>query len=450
MKNHLYIILSLILCAIIAGISYCQNFKDFGILSAFHERNPDFNHLEILEKRHITPTYSAVVVRAATSDNWYRDMKEGKKFRELYGLLIVSDFGNEKPILLDTFNVKLFYNSRLEIIDLGEDYLTVKGAGAPSKEGLWNAKYFINLDEKKLKKKIKFGNTWIESAIYYDNKLWILACDWRRSILIQLSSPENYCNQNNYNVLEKIDEKSIPVIDRIELVDNRLTLVNDNVKMFIYRDGNWITCHDFSRVKSTSPQDYVIRRSGITVRDDNNDSTFYQIAYQDFELLKKHKPDLEIQPYTTIGCDMKIIPCNVVNNKIWFGNYFYAGEGCEGVGFIGCFDLNSRLYKLYYLDEVVPWSVNTIFADVSNVLARLYHFSEGGTPGQGLLKFEIDAEKATTYPIEELVTTIYGYHNLYFIGCYDAFYILDEESLNKFRFDFDVNENYFIKGIKPF
>ena len=119
-----------------------------------------------------------------------------------------------------------------------------------------------------------------------------------------------------------------------------------------------------------------------------------------------------------------------------------------GFGWIGYFDLEDRSYQLYYLEEVIPWSVRSIFADTKNVLAGLVCYSEYLYTSEGVIKFDFESQQVTTYPIAEPISHIYGCSGVYFLSSTDGFYILDSEQLFHATIDFDIDENYYIKGFQ--
>ena len=48
-------------------------------------------------------------------------------------------------------------------------------------------------------------------------------------------------------------------------------------------------------------------------------------------------------------------------NRLWFGKSFYDGEGRNGVGSFGYFDIDERSYSLTTVPEIADWSTSAIF-----------------------------------------------------------------------------------------
>jgi hypothetical protein len=461
MKNYLKTTFSL-LCKLLAIITItlllqnplsAQTFEDGGILKAFQERNEDFTHVEILEKRYITPRYSAVIAKAANTENWRQARDEGRKYHSKIVILILDKYMPNKTFALDFLETNRFYVSQPQFRDIDSNYVIVPYAGTDSRSP--HAKYFFDAEKRCVVKKINFSDIVINSIIAFGDSVFFTGENYQQSFILNLSNPPAYFQPRMYDFTQilwetkpmlfyslKIEKGELiatgKVWDRGAARHNRYSLTNIGWKLLEFKyipESQW-------------DKNYRIREHGFTMKKENGDTIFYKLPTPNSTKIKEYRPHINFNAFRYYGCGWKIIPADPVNNLIWFGNEFYSGEGCDGVGCIGYFDLISRSYEIFYLKEALQWSASSIYADDTHVIVGLYCFTEGSRPPKGLLKFEKETQTSTKYPINELISAIGGYNGIYFIGSTNRFYVLDNEQLFHVTIDFDIDENYYIKKIQ--
>ena len=103
-------------------------------------------------------------------------------------------------------------------------------------------------------------------------------------------------------------------------------------------------------------------------------------------------------------------------NRLWFGKSFYEGEGRNGVGSFGYFDIDERSYSLTTIPEIADWSTSAIFVDEGLVWIGLTHYTEGADSSGGLLRYDQETGETRIYPIENVITHILGHNDVIYVG----------------------------------
>ena len=103
-------------------------------------------------------------------------------------------------------------------------------------------------------------------------------------------------------------------------------------------------------------------------------------------------------------------------NRLWFGKSFYDGEGRNGVGSFGYFDIDERSYSLATIPEIADWSTSAIFVEEGLVWIGLTHYTEGADSSGGLLRYDQETGETRIYPIENVITHILGHNDVIYVG----------------------------------
>ena len=103
-------------------------------------------------------------------------------------------------------------------------------------------------------------------------------------------------------------------------------------------------------------------------------------------------------------------------NRLWFGKSSYDGEGYNGVGSFGYFDIDQRSYSLTTIPEIADWSTSAIFVEEGLVWIGLTHYTEGADSSGGLLRYDQETGETRIYPIENVITHILGHNDVIYVG----------------------------------
>ena len=115
---------------------------------------------------------------------------------------------------------------------------------------------------------------------------------------------------------------------------------------------------------------------------------FYDLPSSTFEELARYRPASARPEYEKYTYGAEVIgPYQIVENRFWFGQTFYGGEGSTGIGGFGYFDPEEKRYVVFSPPEIIRWSVSTLFVDKENIWLGLMYRGEWGNISGGLLKY---------------------------------------------------------------
>jgi hypothetical protein len=137
-------------------------------------------------------------------------------------------------------------------------------------------------------------------------------------------------------------------------------------------------------------------------------------------------------------------PYQIVGSRIWFGKFFYDGEGHSGVGGLGYFDTTTLQYTWVDIPELVNWSVSAILIEEDAAWVGLVGYGEGEEYGGGLLRYDFKSRTSQKFPVEEVVYQIVRWQDRVYAGTKNGAYQVKGGTLTR-RYRVEPNiDNRFI------
>src|SRR5262245_29140143 len=104
------------------------------------------------------------------------------------------------------------------------------------------------------------------------------------------------------------------------------------------------------------------------------------------------RPHIEAVPLDLLSLEQSIGACHQVGDVIWFGISFYDGEGSEGVGGVGRYDLATKRLEVRRPEELRDASVSHLVHDGDSLWIATHGRYEcvGFPPASGLIRYEWD------------------------------------------------------------
>lgn len=110
------------------------------------------------------------------------------------------------------------------------------------------------------------------------------------------------------------------------------------------------------------------------------------------------RPHVGNVPEDVRRIDQRIGACQRTGDVIWFGIAFYDGEGSEGVGGVGRYDLETKQLEIHRPGELRDASVSHLVHDGDSLwlATRGNYECAGDPPVSGLIEYKWEKRKATT------------------------------------------------------
>jgi len=159
-----------------------------------------------------------------------------------------------------------------------------------------------------------------------------------------------------------------------------------------------------------SKDDFGMRSHGIIETLGPNQTKFYPLPQSTREKYIRLRPeDVQINPFAPDQYERQEVigPYQIEDNRIWFGNSYYDGEGMKGVGEFGYFDTSNRRYTLFSPPEVARYEISAILVEPNRVWIALDRFGEdvSKAPG-GLVRWNRVTHEVQKYTLEFVVDSI--------------------------------------------
>lgn len=174
---------------------------------------------------------------------------------------------------------------------------------------------------------------------------------------------------------------------------------------------------------------------------------FYPLPQPSFELFAERRPERVKQGYTKeyTRLENHVGPWQRAGKKILFGLQFYDGEGANGLGGYGQFDIETKKYELNYLPEIAEWSVSSLYVDDDLLWLGLSRQTEGFHPGNGLVAYNRKSGQIASYPTPGIVNVIRKWRDRIHVGTTQGIVIIGPDKVSTFTLDVDNNgRNYLV------
>lgn len=444
------------------------------IVSVFHTYNGHLERFELLGRKEIDASRSAVAVRATSSGvpapSW-----DVMKRQECFGIFIISNDSDDVLMVVDTFPTRAFRDYEVTLVEATERYLTIAAGRAiagGSKRG-HRTRYFYDLDARKSLRMVEYKGVRVYSMFEFEGSLLFLGSDRNQSVVARLAPRLDFRELDSWEVVDRIGGSEIPVVDSVAARGETLALKGGNVAFVLSPDG-WVEANDRDLLSETpdSAETLSVKRFGpwIPVSDvqdrmtatrelrapansyrvsrkgvyDLVRDTLYEFPRHDYEHLQKYRPRFAGQPdleriYTI--CDM-IGPYQFLGRKIWFGTTFPDAEGATGLGGIGFFDVDEKCYHMHYPKDLADWSTSSIWVGEKYAWVGLVNRSEYNRFPGGLLRYNVRSGETRKYDIDAEIRKIYGFGDDVFVGTSDGVYVISGEETTYVGFDFDIEGRY--------
>ncbi|GMW00563.1 MAG: hypothetical protein AMXMBFR84_17000 [Candidatus Hydrogenedentota bacterium] len=139
--------------------------------------------------------------------------------------------------------------------------------------------------------------------------------------------------------------------------------------------------------------------------------SFHELPPPEYSLLETKRPQYTAvarpgkKEYRyTIQCDIGAYA--VYGNEVIFGTSFYDGEGTTGIGALGYFNLDTKTYRVDYLDELIPYSTTAIHVDRDAIWLGTANRPEGEDVSAGLWRIDRKSNHAQHVNVPKVISKI--------------------------------------------
>jgi len=155
----------------------------------------------------------------------------------------------------------------------------------------------------------------------------------------------------------------------------------------------------------------------------------YSLPQPSYKLFSQWRPKRVRDGYSKddASIESEIGPWQLVDGQLWFGLYFYDGEGSSGIGGYGTFDLATKKYQITYLKEIAGDSSSAILAEPETIWLGLVVQGEGWEFGTGLEKVGRRNNSVVRYKAPGMVNTFVRARDKVYAGTTDGLMVFDDD-----------------------
>jgi hypothetical protein len=135
---------------------------------------------------------------------------------------------------------------------------------------------------------------------------------------------------------------------------------------------------------------------------------FQPLPQPTFEAFAKYRPRRVQDGYTRdiAHFETEVGPFQADGGRLWFGTWFYDGEGTTGVGGHGTFEIESGRWHVVYDRALAEWSSSAILVEPRAVWLGLMRQPEGAAYSGGLLRYDRDTRSMRRFNIPAIIHVI--------------------------------------------
>jgi hypothetical protein len=469
----------------------------YGVVPFFEEFNENLSEFNILERRRINSDYSLVSVRATVPpDKVRRGVPIDELLRqEAFGIFVTESTSSNHHMTIDIFPSGSFHDYTVNMEEVGSDYAVVARRSVDYGYLDGKVKYFYDLRDREVLRKILHDPMDIYSIVQFENTLFFVGSNDRMkqtTVITMLKSPEASESSESYEIIDKIDGRTIPPIRTVDNRGTQLVFVSD-ADEFAFSAGGWKVGRNprpelfkpyptrgevsglpyltlsvplyrvnENTLRVTVPgqpdRRFLIWNSSVSFNSFGGEKSngIYEITGDAHKFHELPRPDYEMfercRPATVASAskdyrftiDADIGAFQLTDNKIWLGTRFYDGEWTTGVGGLGYFDVGTRQYHMTYPREIVDWSASSIYVDAPQIWLGLVCHTEGCDIAGGLIRYDRQSETITKYPVPNVINVIGRFGDSLYLGMSEGICILRNGRLTHVGFTFDIDGKYVV------
>jgi hypothetical protein len=148
-------------------------------------------------------------------------------------------------------------------------------------------------------------------------------------------------------------------------------------------------------------------------------------------------------PRSQVMVEETIGPAQVVGSRLWFGKYFYSGEGYWGAGGFGYFDAVTRRFRILSPPEIRNASVFALRIDGTTAWLALGQKGEWGDSGEGVVRVDTQTLRVRKYMVPGMGTSFARYGDRLYVGTSEGLsMILPNDQTEHFFIDLNRDRTY--------
>ena len=471
--------------------SNSQNVAPF--LTFFRAFNARLEEFEFGDKKRISGSWSAVLIRATSSRATISEVRQDNRqllMQEAFGVFLTRDDEPDLVIALDVLPSQRFLDYEVHIIEAGPQYLVISKGGGTYGMDDGRTRYFYDLESRRLLGKVSYYGMSLSSIAEYEGDLYFVGSGDRTTTVITRLKHDATSPLHDYRIINRIDGQPVPLIDTVKVDRNALVLTNES-NQYSLSGGEWKvaanpnpTEYQWNPPTGALPElpetgfwvpVYKVRQNLVQVdrgsnsprklliwdADISSNSSAQGIAPGILDLTGKERHAYPISPATNESFqrhrpgwiktqrgqfpdkyDQNIGPFQFVGDQLWFGITFYDGEGTSGIGGVGYFDTRSNQFHIDHYPEIADWSATALLVEDDYLWVGLTQRPEGSAVPGGLARIARRNGKVTKYNVPAIVRRIVSWNHSIYMGTSEGIFVLSQDKLNHLSFEPDLNGRY--------
>jgi len=394
------------------------------VQAVFQKQDTSLDWIEVLDKKPIDASDSLMLVGAAPTEPWRSTSRRVPVYpKEQIGLFVVSGETNQVQLLLDSFPLSsvVMERPKLELAGGGTAYLHFY-----SSYGFYQGsiKYVFDLTSHRPSQKIRYSILALTTVTRERETLLYQASSYGGG-----SEPLPGWTERQYVItIEPRGGDSVPDYRIVDAAPKRDAAPSALTPLRL-ADGQKVL------VVHTSSPDQRAQAAGVELTANSGRKLFFPLPIPTQSQYRALRPKAQ----RAENLENDIGPYAVAGTKLWFADTFYDGEGVSGVGAIGSFDALTHAFEMRNLPEIAAWSGSALVVDGRDLWVGLMGRPEGANYGGGLLRYNMDTGKVTTYPVHDLIYTLDIIGDTLYCGTSRGLYTVRGGKVTQLRFEPDVS-----------
>ena len=343
-------------------------------LPFLRQSNRELNNFRTVYRKDLGDNHTLLLVLAATSD---RTSRRGWRFRPpsdhfggegtfgTLGVFLVKAGDPDSAWELAVRNFNPAGSGRVERADHRSIVLHFQG----EKEATYKKKFIFDVPSKRLLKQWDVPLP-VRDFLTFNGRLYAVVAHPEETAIVRLDEG------NPLQVMGDERDSVLAGSERIRLSDRGGPLSIGSQGQFKVR-----------RISKEVDLFGIREVAGIEERI-GDEIKLHELPSSTFEELARYRPATARPEYEKYTYGAEVIgPYQIVEDRFWFGQTFYGGEGSTGIGGFGYFDPEEKRYVVFSPPEIIRWSVSALFVDKENIWLGLMYRGEWGNISGGLLKY---------------------------------------------------------------
>ena len=416
----------LVVIPLSAQLTPNPEFRETGVIPAFHRRNPNIVHFQTFYRKDLDGRHTLLLVHGgAPTSGWRLPLKQFWWNRDdLLGLFLMKT--DDPDLVWEMAMLASDNDYQVNVARVDDSSIVLSRTVGAYGFRAGTIKLFFDLKSKRLLERADYPPVPVREIFLVNDQLFLVAGAKPQTLVATVREDEPVLAVGAETEPALARAREAPAGHVTPFVSSSFAIRREYLS--IGSQGRFAASLVF--------QPYTRAVEGVAERV-GDEYKLYELPTSTYEEFARARPKRVQDGYRPeVATFEEVIGTyQIVGERFWFGKAFSDGEGLTGVGGFGYFDPEERKYVVFSTAELADWSASALLVEEKDIWLGLVGHPEGATYSGGLLRYERDSGEAEEFDVGEVISQIKRWQGSLYLATANGLYILQDDRLTRYVFE---------------